>query len=122
MKIVVGLIVVGMLAGCVVSKIVEQRPVRLSGSQVNAIEESAKYSLIDPNSAMFRNIRAKEIKREDGTQAVEFCGEVNAKNRMGGYSGFSAFKGKLEPGKPLIEFMDSSTDTYGNAAMICSTY
>lgn len=39
-------------------------------------------SLVDPESAKFRNVR---------TVGDAVCGEVNARNRMGGYGGFSPF-------------------------------
>lgn len=122
MKILAAISIAALLAGCVASQIIEAKPVKLTGSQLSAIQAKAAYDLIDPNSAMFRNIRAKDIKREDGTQAVEFCGEVNAKNRMGGYVGFSAFKGKFVGNAPVIEFMDSGADSLGNAALICGSY
>lgn len=122
MKFLPAVAVAAMLAGCVASQIIEAKPIKLTGSQLSAIQAKAAYDLIDPNSAMFRNIRAKEIKREDGTQAVEFCGEVNAKNRMGGYVGFSAFKGKFVGSTPVIEFMDNGGDSMGSAALICGSY
>ena len=43
---------------------------------------SVKERLSDPGSAQFRNVQAKN-------GAV--CGEVNAKNKMGGYVGFTRF-------------------------------
>jgi hypothetical protein len=42
-----------------------------------------KANLTDPDSAQFRNIRLKD--RET------VCGEVNAKNRLGGFIGFTKF-------------------------------
>lgn len=53
--------------------------------------------LLDPQSAQFRN--------EKITEGGLYCGEVNSKNRMGGYVGFNRFivrtkdsAGVLEPG------------------------
>lgn len=48
---------------------------------------SIKRKLVDPGSARFRNVRA--YPQASGTTAV--CGEVNAKNRAGGYNGYQRF-------------------------------
>ncbi|MDH1308940.1 hypothetical protein N5C40_20735 [Pseudomonas fulva] len=45
--------------------------------------DAVKEKLFDPDSAEFRNDRIMS----DGT----VCGEVNAKNRMGGYVGFTDY-------------------------------
>ena len=122
MKYFIGFTVFLFLSGCVVSQIVEQKPVRLSSKQIQSIQAAASYNLIDPESANFRNVRARDIRREDGTEAVEFCGEVNAKNRMGGYAGFSPFKGKFVGSEAKIEFMDNTFDTLGTASLLCSAF
>jgi hypothetical protein len=49
--------------------------------------EAVKSLLTDPSSAQFRNLRFHPARG----QARHLCGEVNAKNRMGGYVGFQAF-------------------------------
>lgn len=46
--------------------------------KVNSIEEKARRNLFDPEAAKFRNIKGN-------------CGEINAKNKMGGYTGFRRF-------------------------------
>lgn len=43
-----------------------------------------KASLNDPGSAVFRNVTYS-------SKSKEACGAVNAKNRMGGYVGFTEF-------------------------------
>lgn len=45
-------------------------------------QTAIEHKLIDPTSAQYRNVN----KRDDIV-----CGEVNAKNRMGGYAGFVRF-------------------------------
>lgn len=52
-------------------------------------EATAKVSelLVDPGSAMFRDLRVAINSK--GQESV--CGEVNARNRFGGYTGFSKF-------------------------------
>lgn len=49
-------------------------------------EAAVKAQLSDPGSAQFRNLRTKWNR---GTKIV--CGDVNAKNRLGGYEGFRPF-------------------------------
>ena len=122
-NIILSFAVIGVLAGCV-SQIVEQKPVQLTSEQISKIQDAATYGLIDPTSPLFRNIRGKYAKREDGTESIIFCGEVNAKNRMGGYTGFSPFYGHIPQGQntPKVEFMDQGNEgMFGNAAMLCSS-
>ena len=48
--------------------------------------------LVDYPSARFRNVRAHYSRRTlGGEHALTFCGEVNAKNTMGGYTGWAHF-------------------------------
>lgn len=44
--------------------------------------EMLKADLVDPGSAQFRNVEVR---------LAVVCGEMNAKNRMGGYVGFGKF-------------------------------
>lgn len=53
--------------------------------------QTVRESLLDPQSAMFRNVVAVKFQASDGTTPLLFCGEVNGRNRMGGYSGFQPF-------------------------------
>lgn len=57
----------------------------LVASCSNPAEEAVKAELIDPQSAEFR-----DMKRCSGDQTV-WTGEVNAKNRMGAFTGFEPF-------------------------------
>lgn len=52
-----------------------------SGEEDDA-KDSVKEILIDPESATFRNILVSE---------AGVCGEVNAKNSFGGYTGYKIF-------------------------------
>ncbi|MGE5565886.1 MAG: hypothetical protein ACM3YN_07015 [Parcubacteria group bacterium] len=56
-------------------------------SVISAAESAVKAKLVDPDSAKFRNVVVRQ--QSSGTKAV--CGEVNAKNRAGGYKGFERF-------------------------------
>lgn len=121
-KLFFSMALASLLGGCV-STIVEQKPVQLTSAQVASIKEAATYNLIDPTSPLYRNIRGKYAKREDGTESIIFCGEVNAKNRMGGYTGYSPFYGHIPKGQttPKVEFMDRGNEgMMGNARLLCS--
>ena len=51
--------------------------------QQAAAEAAAAYHRLDPSSAQFREV---ELRDEDTV-----CGQINGKNRMGAYSGFTKF-------------------------------
>ena len=51
--------------------------------KVEAAKKEVESRLSDPSSAQYRNITTS-------SQGV-VCGEVNAKNKMGGYTGFEMF-------------------------------
>lgn len=57
-----------------------------SATRITAAQQSVKEALLDPASARFRYVRAVG----SGTSGF-VCGEVNAKNRVGGYTGFRRF-------------------------------
>lgn len=54
---------------------------------IKATKEIVRATLKDPDSAQFRNVAL--FLNESGTGRV--CGEVNAKNSFGGYTGFEVF-------------------------------
>jgi hypothetical protein len=62
-----------------------------------ALKLQAKESLKDPDSASFRALQLYRIryKKSDGTflsgGEYTLCGEVNARNSLGGYVGFNPF-------------------------------
>lgn len=51
--------------------------------ELQDVQEMVKAKLTDPESAQFRNVKAST---ED-----YICGEVNSKNKFGGYVGFRSF-------------------------------
>jgi hypothetical protein len=57
-------------------------------------KDRAAQLLIDPSSAQFHNVQARE-------KAV--CGEINGKNRMGAYVGFSRFYVDVGTGSAAID-------------------
>lgn len=48
-------------------------------------------ALKDPFSAQFRQVEVRVIDLEGGATSTAWCGELNAKNGMGAYSGWSRF-------------------------------
>ena len=50
------------------------------------VKENIREELKDPDSANFRNVRILRI-----NQMIYACGQVNAKNALGGYTGFKWF-------------------------------
>lgn len=46
--------------------------------------------MVDPSSVQYRNVRTIR-QTVDGKPVTIVCGEVNSKNRMGGYVGFAKF-------------------------------
>lgn len=55
---------------------------------VKPLLDEVRNGLTDPESAQFRNIR---VFSDWTPRQTAICGEVNAKNRMGGYVGFKHF-------------------------------
>lgn len=83
------ILMLAMLAGC-------------SDAESDA-EDLVRAQLTDPASATFRNVRS--VRDEYGVVGV--CGEVNAKNRMGGYVGFVEFMAKQ--GEVVIRSRDDAS-------------
>jgi hypothetical protein len=67
---------------------------QLPWSSVAKARDAVKDQLIDPQSAQFRN----EVLTETG----RVCGEVNAKNRMGGYTGFKNYWVSFNPNNAIV--------------------
>ena len=65
----------------------------IPGTNANLEREARKYvigTLRDPQSAQFRNLKVVDGSI-DGRGEKLVCGEVNAKNAMGGFVGFQPF-------------------------------
>ncbi|AZP72765.1 hypothetical protein EJJ20_29575 [Pseudomonas poae] len=73
MKLFVGALALLALAGC-------------GSGDVKQAREEVKRNLFDADSAQFRNEKVYRVGDE-----VVVCGEVNAKNRAGGYGGFAMY-------------------------------
>ena len=76
--------------------------------------KSVLSRLSEPDSARFSNV--KVVQQPSGTKAV--CGEVNSKNKMGGYAGYVRF---ISAGTPELTWMsDELADMKGAWAELCS--
>lgn len=109
----------GLLVGCVA--VTERVPVRLSPKEISSIQTGVKDILVDPESASFKNIRAEDRTLANGAVERKFCGQVNAKNRMGGYSGFAHFTGFLTSAGVKVSVLDNPTDSIPVAESLCSS-
>lgn len=75
-------------------------------SDINGAREEVKRNLNDSASAEFR---AETVYRLPDNTVV--CGEVNAKNRYGGYAGFSKYVVEGVGSRPVAKFgEDMKTD------------
>lgn len=103
-NILLALMLASLLTAC--NKAADRNSSAAASPSINdQMEEKAKKtianSLKDPGSAQFRNIR-------ESSPGI-LCGEVNAKNSMGGYVGFKRFTWHIAaPG-----FVDFLSDTDG---------
>jgi len=61
--------------------------------QIAAVEKGIRMMMVDPDSAQFRYVRARssENPHTPGNYMFIVCGQFNAKNRMGGYTGYRDF-------------------------------
>jgi hypothetical protein len=69
-------------------------------------------ALRDPSSAQWRNRVKVQYGPED---QISVCGEVNARNAMGGYTGFSPFFSLWERAGDTARHVRSSVRSAGNA-------
>jgi hypothetical protein len=77
---------------------------RQRDEQINWAKEAVKATLLDGETALFRNVRVT-------ADNVITCGEVNGKNLYGAYTGFTGFDvtGTPDTGHPYVE-MESSKE------------
>lgn len=77
---------------------------------VNAV----KYALVDPDSAQFRGVSACPFGHG------YYQGQVNARNKMGGYTGFDDFVADSDPGHVIILSGDGNYEEQLYAKGICA--
>jgi hypothetical protein len=102
-----GLISALALCSCVTTKPVLHDPhgdYDLSLAERVAIDYAVKRDLLDPYSARIEDVSAGRDLVKPGL--ITFCGQLNAKNRMGGYVGRSPFYGNLRNGQVTFLLVD----------------
>jgi len=68
-----------------------------AGALLASCDSGAEYQkavardFLDPASAQFRDTRVVNLFSDNGSRVRVYCGEVNAKNRLGAYTGFRRF-------------------------------
>ncbi len=60
-------------------------------AQMREIAEEMAETLKDPPSARFRNVSIIKTIGDGGKETISVCGELNAKNSYGGYTGYVPF-------------------------------
>lgn len=79
-KVALSLVVALHLAGCGSAQ----------NDLVGKAEDAVRHIAKDPDSVIFREVRVVQLDTGAGLAPI-VCGEFNAKNGFGGYSGFEAF-------------------------------
>jgi len=86
--------------------------IALAQSNIDTFVREAKYRLtknfLDPEAAKFRNLQVREWQGKD-KKYLSLCGEVNAKNAMGAYTGYKKFSAGKDSGD-VIETDGSPAD------------
>jgi hypothetical protein len=77
---------------------------------VKQVKEAARYNLKDPSSAQFRNVVVTQSYHADtgALNGVNVCGEINAKNSFGAYTGFKKFFATRAEGKVVFVTEDDN--------------
>src|SRR5215211_5246452 len=79
------------LSACAGSGATVTQPTTLTAAQRSTVEQFVRSVLKDPESARFGDIRAGSA-----AEGITICGQVNAKNSFGGYTGMTTFFGVLQ--------------------------
>lgn len=98
---IVGLVAITAIASTIglIAYLVNSAPVR-------AAKAAIEKDLRDPTSVQYRGVRA--------SGSLHACGEVNAKNAMGGYVGFTRFVSSgTEDARVYFDAPDSGNDGIG---------
>ena len=78
------------LSACYSATAADFTQVELPSRITAAAKQQVSYTLKDPDSAQFRNVRGFAFSGPGGGYVV--CGEVNGRNSFGGYAGFQPFR------------------------------
>jgi hypothetical protein len=90
-------------------KLISKSQVSLSASQESQARSIISQDLKDPQSAQFRSWQTEKRLLDNGKTVLSICGEINAKNSYGAYTGFRPFNVTLMNGQPYMsEILDPS--------------
>lgn len=78
-------------SGCMNTEQVNTKPLPPSGSEVSTVSSNIADLMKDPDSAKFRNWSGYSLSNGDRV----ICGQVNAKNSYGAYTGYEVFYVRL---------------------------
>lgn len=102
------------LAACVNTIEVTTDPHRPTAQELRQAQSVVAGQMKDPASVQFRGDRAFTMSNGD----VAFCGEVNAKNSYGGYTGFEPYWVRMRGGAVASSiFGNAARDGCNEAAM-----
>ena len=87
-----------------------------SSANISTAQDRIARDLADPESAQFRDLKENSV-------GSGVCGEINAKNKLGAYTGFKKFfydakveEGMIEPGSPDAATVRSATSLCASSA------
>lgn len=96
----------------------------IPGTEANQAENAQKFvaqQLRDPASAQFRGMRIGHGRKPNDDPPSVVCGEVNAKNGMGGYAGFARFIADIDATDAMVDPQVTDGDRRHAAALeLCS--
>lgn len=81
--------IAGLLAACGPSA--SSLAAKAFQSDVAKAKAALSDKLPDPESTEFRNLKRVSQRAQAGSTTTAICGEINAKNRVGGYDGYRRF-------------------------------
>lgn len=78
------------LSACV-AEVASKQPFTPASAQIEEAKYYVSYNLRDPATAQFRNIHGSNVVGKNGMRESFVCGEVNSKNLLGAYVGYTPF-------------------------------
>ena len=100
-------------------QVTSRSAIALTSGQRNMIEQTISHDLVDPGSAQYGSMAAAKVTKDDGSVNIYICGEMNSKNRMGGYVGFSAYSGILSATRDAFTLLGIDGTDYPYYADFC---
>lgn len=96
------------------TKPVATRPAQTAQADLAAVHSSVGANLKDPGSMQIRSVRAYTT--QDGERII--CGEYNAKNSFGAYTGFTPFFLRTRSGVVVASNSYNAGDRILNASIV----